>query len=231
MFKAKEQCRKALDNIPPHSVVYGRLGQHARRITSYHAAKQLFISPSPTLAQLRINALTDGKEIILPSPGLKDGFYLLRPFTIPFARLSFAVTFKGLLKYGRRLTLRDLGKLQIELLFAEALAVDEQGVRLGDGLGFFDLSCAILAQSHALHERPAAYALIDDEERFVKSLPSQDWDVRLDGFILPSGVHNIQGANFNNPCIYWDKIAAQRVRKITPLWELWQSLSHTDLAR
>jgi len=226
MFKAKEQCRKAFENIPAQADLYGRLGQYARQITSYHAAKQLLISPSPALVQLRINALSDGKSIILPSPGLQDGFYLLEPFTIPFTRLSFAVTFKGLLKYGRRLDRRDLEKLEIDLLFAEALAVDEQGVRLGDGLGFFDLSCAILAQSDALQAYPSAYAVIDDEERFVKFLPFEGWDVRMNGVILPSGVREIIDAGGNTYSIHWDRLPEKRIKKIKPLWQMWSVVRH-----
>ncbi len=157
----------------------------------------------------------------MPGPGLKEGFYLLKPFTIPFPKLSFAVTNKGVSQFGRRLAASDLDALAIDLLITDALAVDEYGTRLGDGLGFFDLSCAILAEHQALDVSHSNYAALDDETLLMPGpLPFDDWDVKMDGVILPTGVRDIANAGKKNYFIHWAQLPERRIKKIKPIWEL-----------
>jgi len=219
--------RQSLQNITANPGCHGRLAQYLRQIKSYHSARQLFISPAPMLAQLRINALNDGKDVIMPGPGLKDGFYLLKPFTVPFTKLSFAVSNKGLPKFGRRLAAGDLAALALDLLITDAWAVDEQGTRLGDGQGFFDLSYAIMTEHKALKDSCLKYAVLDNPERLLSEteLPTNDWDVRMDGVILPAGIMALPKAAKRNHPIYWDKLPRKRIKKLKPLWEIWRSLN------
>ncbi len=222
MFTTKEVARQALNHVTPNQAYHGRLGQHIRQINSYHQARQVFISPSAMLSQLRINALVDGKEIILPGPGLKEGFYLLKPFSIPFPKLSFAITMKGIPQFGKKLSTKDLGNLGIDLLITDALAVDEQGTRLGDGLGFFDLSYAILAENMALNAHCALYAVLDDDQRLLHfTLPFDEWDAKMNGVILPSGVKVINSLIDRNHQIFWNKIPKKKIKKMQPLWDIW----------
>ena len=66
------------------SVSQGRLAELLRRSPDYRSAKQIFVDPGPSLQQVRINCLADGKELIMPSAGLKEGFYFFKPYIIPF---------------------------------------------------------------------------------------------------------------------------------------------------
>lgn len=179
------------------------------------------------LAQVRINALNEGKDVIVPSPGLKDGFYLLKPFTIPFTKLPFAVSNKGLPRFGRQLTARDLHALALDLLITDARAVDERGTRLGDGRGFFDLSYAIMAAYKALKDSCLNYAVLDNPGRLLPgtTLPANEWDVMMDGVILPTGILAIPEAAEHNHPIYWDRLTKKRIKKLKPLWEIWRSLN------
>lgn len=197
----------------------GKVAEAVRRLPEYRQSRQLFISPAPALAQLRINALLDGKELIMPGPGLKEGFYRLRPFLLPFAKLSLAVSLKGVPSHGQLVYHQDLAGLAIDLLLTEALAVDGQGHRLGDGSGFFDLACAILNHCQALTATPVIWAV--GGAMAAAQLPVDPWDVRVHGLIGPQG-----GTFFPHrdplPAIDWQQLTMPRIKKMTPLWKEWE---------
>ncbi len=215
----KEDFRQALADISAYPALHGRLAQEFRRLTDYNKAANLFISPAPILSQIRINALIDGKKVIMPAAGLREGFYILTPYTIPFAKLNLAVSLKGLTSFGRRLHYADLAGLKIDLLVTEATAVSEKGERLGGGDGFFDLSSAALGASHALNVNPKVCAVIDNEARFVESLPRDSWDVPINILISPSGSKALS-EGFTTPDLDWRHIPAKRIKRLTPLWDI-----------
>lgn len=219
MGKSKDEWRQAY-----HGTSLGRDGKTAevlRSLDEYRRTRHVFIEPTPALAQMRINALLDGKQLILPGPGLRDGFYCLMPFVVPFPKLTFAVSIKGVPVYGKLLTREDLTGLDIGIMVAEALAVDASGVRLGDGSGFFDLACAILNHCGALSDsvRILAAAVANRPEQ----LPVDPWDVRMHGVLGPQGMQSFQHDE-GRPAIDWHQLTQQRIKKITPLWQEWKSL-------
>lgn len=155
----------------------------------------------------------------MPTAGLREGFYILTPYTIPFPKLTLAVNLKGLTNFGRRLHYADLAGLKIDLLITGATAVSKKGERLGGGNGFFDLSCAALSASHALNVKPAVCAVIDNEARFVESLPTAPWDVPINMLIKPSGSQPLS-EGFQAPDLDWRHIPAKRIKRLTPLWDI-----------
>jgi 5-formyltetrahydrofolate cyclo-ligase len=194
------------------------MAEAVRRLPSYRQCRQIFIAPDPGLAQLRINALLDGKELVVPGPGLKEGFYLLHPFRIPFGQLSYAVSLKGIPTHGQLLRHQELVQLAIDVLITDALAVDGAGNRLGDGSGFFDLACAVLQQAGALAEVPAIWAA--GVGVLPEQLPCDPWDVRMTGLLSDQGVLSFPPAA-RLPEIAWQELSRQRIKKLTPLWKEW----------
>lgn len=210
---ARAVCRRP--DFPP-----GPLAQALRGLEQYRRCRRLLAEPGPLLAQVRINALLDGKELLIPGPGLRDGFYLLRPFTIPFPSLPFAVSSRGLIRHGRRLGLPELAGLELELLVAAPLAVDAAGLLLGEGQGFFDLSLAILDQAGALHpeHRVAAAAPTAPPDWLLAADP---WDVRADYLLGPTGVVPVgQPVDHRRYPIFRQNLDPTRLRRISPLWQL-----------
>jgi 5-formyltetrahydrofolate cyclo-ligase len=202
--------------LPPN--VAGVLAQHLRSLPAYRQAGQIFVSPAPVLKQIRINALVDGKSLLMPGPSLHAGFYLLAPFTIPFPSLSQAVTSKGMTSYGRKLATRELADLRLDLLVADALAVDRRGYQLADGNGFFDLAAAILAATGALTPNCLVVALGPAAGR---DLPADPWDVPADYRLDDAGLTPCQPPPFPRPGpILWPALPPVRIRRITPLWQL-----------
>ncbi|MBU0486145.1 MAG: 5-formyltetrahydrofolate cyclo-ligase [Proteobacteria bacterium] len=205
----------------------GKAAEALRRLPIYRQAKQVFVGPDDVLTQVRINALLDGKELIMPAPGLKEGFFLLKPYSIPFMKLGHAVTYKGLADFGQRLSQEEIAGLQVGLLVAGAVAVDREGGRLGDGLGFFDLSCAIFTENNALALNVYLCALVD-EGQVVAQVPQDEWDVKLNVIITGEQVIELSAESFTGAKIIWDKLPPKRIRKITPLWNLSDHFGHEE---
>ncbi len=218
----KEEWRAALLAQGRAAANEGRRAEALRRLPVYRQSRRLFVSPAAELTQIRINALLDGKELIMPGPGLKEGFYLVKPFSVPFPRLKLAVSLRGVVLYGRLLRHEELPGLGIDLLLTEALAVDDQGGRLGDGSGFFDLAAAVLNQSGALS--PEAQVWAAGARHRPPALPLDPWDVPMHGLIEAEEVlvFSTSGAL---PGIYWQALPAARIKRLTPLWREWRRIA------
>jgi len=198
----------------------GRAAELLRRESAYRSARQIFVSPLPPLQQVRINCLLDGKDLIVPAPGLKDGFYLLKPYSVPFHQLPHSVSMKGFAKAGQRLTRLELGSLAISLLVTGAAAVDPQGNRLGDGLGFFDLSFAILAEMGAISRDALVATFIHAEQMVEQPLPAACWDVLTDIIVTKHQVYRPEHVTTSPRRIFWEHLPDKKIRKISPLWWL-----------
>ncbi len=210
---------------PPGQGDWGRLAQALRQLPAYRAAGRFFVSPAPELAQIRINALVDGKELLLPAPGLKDGFYGCRPYSIPFRDLAFATSLRGLPRFGRLLDNRALAKGgPVGLLVAEAVAVDPFGTRLGNGNGFFDLACAILADVGVFQPAQAeVWAVVGEGQLVTTPLPVAPWDVALDGVITPESTRRFIQPARPAPTVHWADLPKTWRRRLNPLWQLSQA--------
>jgi len=217
---AKQALREELALAAAARGLSGRIAELLRREPAYRGARQILVSPLPSLQQVRINALLDGKELIVPAPGLKDGFYLLKPYSIPFPQLAHSVSIKGFAKAGQRLSRPEVESLAVSLCITDAVAVDQQGNRLGDGLGFFDLSVAILAALGAISRDAVLVALVDAGQIMAKPLPVACWDVPLDIIISEQQVFRPQHVASPPRPIFWEHLPDRKIRKITPLWWL-----------
>jgi len=198
----------------------GKSAEIVRRLEKYRDAKRIFVGPTARLQQIRINALTDGKELLVPAPGLKEGFYLLAPYEIPFKHLAFAVGYNGLVQYGRKVAVEELCRQPVGLLLTDCLAVDPAGYFVGEGKGFFDLAVAILAELKGLSTDVEAYGLGEHEQLLGQEIEHYDWDVRLNGFITQDGISLNNAGSHAERKILWDMLPPKRIRKITPLWKL-----------
>lgn len=200
----------------------GRVAEGLRRLAGYRQAKQVLIDPSPLLKQARINALVDGKVLIMPGPGLKDGFYRLDPFTIKFAQLGKAISGRDLPDFGKRLASRqELADLEVSLLIGEGWAVDQRGYFLGEGKGFFDLSVALLCELGGVVEGFRVVMALLDTERLLKNLPFDPWDVGADVLLTADGEELLSREEKLPPTIVWEALSLDRIRRITPLWKLY----------
>ncbi|MBW2502881.1 MAG: hypothetical protein JRD39_08075 [Deltaproteobacteria bacterium] len=198
---------------------WGRAAELLRRQPSYQEAATVFAAPGEPLRQARINCLADGKNLVMPAPSLREGFYLLPARTISFKDIAAAVTFKGLPRYGRLLKNEAIGDLSVDLLLTDAVAVDAEGGRLGDGRGFFDLCCALLHELAGLAENPAALAFIREDQVSANLLPQDRWDIKMTGVVTPVGTRMF-GSRLQPAPVFWDQLTRDQIKRIDPLWKI-----------
>ncbi|MDG4474806.1 5-formyltetrahydrofolate cyclo-ligase [Thiovibrio frasassiensis] len=216
---SKEEVRADFLDAP-EGKSSGKVAELVRRLEKYREAKRVFVGPTARLQQVRINALIDGKELLVPAPGLKEGFYLLAPYAIPFKDLVYAVGYNGLVQYGRKVAVEELCRQPVGLLLTDCLAVDPAGYFVGEGKGFFDLAVAILAELRALAPGAEAYALGEPAQMLAQEIEHGAWDIRLNGFVTAEGVALQNADSQAERKILWDILPPKRIRKITPLWKL-----------
>ena len=217
-MSAKDSLRLELTAGPPASRFCGRIAEELRRLPVYRRAQQIFVDPAPCLKQIRLNALMDGRELVMPSPALKEGFYLLQAKTIPFTQRIQAVTPGGLNEFGRKLTLAECRNLQISLLVTSVTAWDESGNRLGGGQGFFDLSFAILTELQAISPDAVVCGVAGQSQK-IASVPVDPWDVKMDGVITEDGIDVFANDQIEGT-LFWEQLSAKRIRKMSLLWKL-----------
>ncbi|MBW2466833.1 MAG: hypothetical protein JRF02_05980 [Deltaproteobacteria bacterium] len=198
---------------------WGRAAEKLRRLESYRKAKTVFATPHGSLHQARINCIIDGKNLLMPGPGLREGFFLLAARSIAFKDVPAAVTYRGLAKYGHLLKVKSLEQFSVELLLTGALALDQMGGRIGDGQGYFDLCCALLQETACLGDGAYFMAFINDGQISPETLPQDKWDIKMSGAITPSRLLLFEPSG-QQPQIYWDMLPRDRIKRIDPLWKL-----------
>ena len=198
---------------------WGRAAEKLRGLHHYRNAATVFATPAESLHQARINCLVDGKNLVMPAPSIRTGFFLLPARTIPYKELSAAVTYKGLEKHGQLLKTTALPELSVALLLTDSLAIDLAGGRLGDGNGFFDLCCALLHETGGLHQDWTALSIIREEQISRDLLPQEAWDIKMSGAITPTGIHTFDPP-LQKPQIFWDALSQDRIKRIDPLHKL-----------
>jgi 5-formyltetrahydrofolate cyclo-ligase len=201
---------------PPH---WGKTAEKLRKLGTYRDAATVFATPHESLHQARINCLTDGKNLLMPGPSVREGFFLLRAHSIPFKDISVAVTYKGLEKYGQLLKGSSISKLPADLLLTDSLAIDLEGGRIGDGYGFFDLCCAILQELDGLGHDAGILTFIREEQISQEILPQDPWDIKMTGAITQTSILQFDPPN-PKPEIFWDALPNDRIKRIDPLWKL-----------
>ena len=73
---------------------------------------------------------------------------------------------------------------EVDLMIIPAAAVDETGMRLGWGRGYYDKTLG------SMERRPPVYAVVFDSE-FVEQVPSDAQDERVDGVVTPTRIIDI----------------------------------------
>jgi len=199
---------------------WGRVAEKLRGLAPYRNAVTVFATPHESLFQARVNCLVDGKNLLMPGPCIRDGFFLLTAHSVPFKDLSAAVTYTGLKNHGLRLKDNLFPEHAVDILLADSLSVDTEGGRIGSGDGLFDLSCALLHELGGLRRNAAVLTFIREEQISPEPLPHDKWDIQLDLAITPDRAMHF-ATSARNPRIFWDMLSMDRIKRIDPLWKLY----------
>jgi len=202
------------------AVQWGKVAQKLRGLPAYREAATVFTTPEKSLHQARINCLADGKNLIMPGPSIRAGFFLLPARSIPFKDIPAAATYKGLAEKGQLLKSFAVAELSVGLLLTDSLAVDRNGCRIGDGNGFFDLCCALLQELGGLPQKWSALTFIRDGHISDEPFPQDPWDIKVAGAITQADKYLFEQPA-QKPRIFWDALSRDRIKRIDPLWKLY----------
>ena len=229
--KSKQRIRnevwKKLLEVGVSKLTYGHIpifkgqekaAQNLRKLQVYANAKRVFIPSDQAQYRARVNAVEDGKTLIMATPGLKDGFYQVDRSV---ANYRLAVQSHQVSKHAKKLhtSYESIGK--IDLLLTGAGAVSRQGERIGKGTGFFDKEYAILREIGCVEEDTPIIALVHDLQVY-DSLPFEEGkDVPVDYIVTPQKVIKVERRLSRPTGIDWDYVKKSNLaRKMRPFKEL-----------
>jgi len=195
-----------------------KAAQNVRRLQAYKTSKNIFLSPDKPLVQVGVNALNDGKTVIMPTGGLRNGFFALHRSFIAMPKACVAVSSPGIAKFGRPAITKKTSRLDIDLVITGLVGVDQNGNRLGDGTGFFDLEYAILHELSCIRNGIPVVGICHTEQ-IVDEVVSSPWDVPLDTIVTQDGSRSFAKKDKKN-AILWEHLSEKTVKNITLLYQL-----------
>ena len=208
----------------PHGTIptfpgQNKAAERLRRLEVYQQARTIMVPPDQAQLQVRINALLDGKRLIMATPGLRDGFYLLEKDIVKVKDWRSAARSSGVQRFGRRLgTARpEIG--EVDCMATGAVAVGLQGERIGKGSGYFDLEYMILREIGSVGEATPICALVNDPQ-ILEQVPMEAKDVAVDFIITPTRVITVERTLMRPAKITWDELHERHIKGMRPLKEL-----------
>ncbi|OYT61583.1 MAG: 5-formyltetrahydrofolate cyclo-ligase [Thermofilum sp. ex4484_15] len=207
--------------------VYGRIpnfkgaeiaSRRVLELQEWRVAKVVFISPDSPQRPLRKLALKQGKVVIVPTPRLREGFIVLEPRSLPKRILTFVSTIKGAFKYGKKVELRKLPK--VDLMVTGSVAVDVYGTRVGKGGGYSELEYAILKELKLISEITPIITTVHDVQVLRQRIPRSPYDLGIDYIVTPNRIIRCLNPRPKPKGIYMEFLDNKKLEEIPVLKEL-----------
>lgn len=200
------------------------------RLTShryYQNAKIIFIAPDNCIERLRLQALKDGKTVLMTTYSIKRGFWLLDPTKIAPELYPYAAMLDGMEQLARPVSLDDIATLpSVDYLVTGTGAINHEGVRFGKGHGFFDVEWAILYTLGLITKDTPAAAVVHDCQLLDETLYPDTFDTVADVVFTPTRTIEVCGPQKPTCGILWDRLDPHMFQTIPPLQELKRSGRH-----
>ncbi|XP_026470436.1 methenyltetrahydrofolate synthase domain-containing protein-like [Ctenocephalides felis] len=192
--------------------------QRLSELDVFKQAKTVLVNPDKPLECVRILALEEGKQLVVPVPRLQSG--LLTKIVMPENNSKYhvrrAITRKGL---NEAPTVDLNSDINIDLLIIGSVAVSRNGLRIGKGRGYTDLEFAIMQHAKALNQDSLIITLVHDCQ--VKDdMPSALFgahDVPVDIIITPTETIMVSGRPPRPTHIMWNLISERRLNTVNAL--------------
>jgi 5-formyltetrahydrofolate cyclo-ligase len=183
----------------------------------FKAARTVKINPDAPQRPLRLRALRAGKRVLVPTPRLRGGFYLLDPSAIPPNRLLAAASISGFDRYGQPLALDALPPIDLVVMGSVAVAPD--GARVGKGEGYAELEYATLRTLGRLGADTPVCTTVHDVQ-VVEAIPVEPFDVPVDLIATPTRLVPTATPYPRPAGILWDRLDPARAAEMPVLAEL-----------
>ncbi len=132
-------------------------------LEEWKKARVIFSAPDSSLRSVRWEALKEGKILIVAAPRLK-GFYLLEK--VPVEKRFEAASVTGFDKFGKKVA-KPAELPKVDLYVTGAVAVDQQGNRVGEGTGYGDQEESLLSEAGLMDAVTPRVALVHDAQVFT----------------------------------------------------------------
>ncbi|SMC76366.1 5-formyltetrahydrofolate cyclo-ligase [Rhizobium sp. RU36D] len=194
-----------------------RLTAHA----FYRDAQFIFITPDNCLDRLRLQALKDGKTVLMTTYSIKRGFWVLDPKTISPELYLYASTLDGMERVGRPVDLNDIaGMPAVDYMVTGTGAINHEGVRFGKGHGFFDAEWGMLYQLQRISTQTPCAAVVHDCQVLSETLTPDVYDTVVDVIFTPTRTISVKDPHKPTCGIIWDRLDQHMYDTIPPLQEL-----------
>ncbi len=207
--------------------VYGRIPNF---VGAEEAARKLFntsiwrksrvvkVNPDSPQQPVRLQALRQGKILIMPTPKIRSGFILIDPQVIPQRMIKRASTIRGAFQLGRIFDREKVLRLpKIDLIVIGSVAVDKYGTRIGKGGGYAELEYAVLKELNKIDDDTPVATTIHDTQLLDERLPREKHDLPVDMIITPSRILRALQPYPKPKGIYWELLSYEKIKSIPVL--------------
>lgn len=187
----------------------------------YRDARLIFITPDNCVERLRLQALRDGKTVLMTSYSIKRGFWLLDPAEIDPADFVYASTLDGMERVARPVSLADIaGMPDVDYMVTGTGAINHEGVRFGKVHGFFDAEWGMLYQIGRVDPSTPCAAVVHDCQVLSETLHPDVFDTVADIIFTPTRTIEVTDPHKPTCGIIWDRLDPHMYKTIPPLREL-----------
>jgi 5-formyltetrahydrofolate cyclo-ligase len=187
----------------------------------YRNSKLIFIAPDNCIERLRLQALRDGKKVLMTTYSIKRGFWLLDPDVMSPDDFVYASTLDGMERVGRPVTLAEISTMQpVDCLVTGTGAINHEGVRFGKGHGFFDVEWGMLFKLGRITVNTPAAAVVHDCQLLTEKLHPEVFDTVADVIFTPTQTIHVENPHKPTLGIMWDVLDPHMYETIPPLQEL-----------
>lgn len=169
----------------------------ARRVTSldeWRHAKRVFCAPDNSVERLRLEALSSGKSVLVPTYGLRRGFVSLDGSVLSPSDLRHAASLDGMESYGTTLGPGDLRRFgKVELIITGATAATTDGRHIGGGQRYLALEWSMLEQLGLVSTTVPVVAIVH-ECQLVDEVVKADHDCLIDFIATNSRMIHVWGS-------------------------------------
>ena len=145
----------------------------------------IFVSPDTAQHNVRKKAFYDGKDLIMPTPKLLNGYIQLNSSRTN-GNEEEASTIEGAFKHGRKITSIPY----IDMVVEGSVAVDTYGGRLGKGGGYGDIEISYLKNNNLIgKETPIATTV--HEIQIIERVPTEPHDEKINMIVTPERILRI----------------------------------------
>lgn len=195
-------------------------GKTVASLPEFVTSRVVKVNPDKPQEEVRYQVLSLKKELLVPTPRLKNGLFnrLTNNNNLSNKDLKVLASRQGIDTKSKPVPIGE--KLTIDLVIIGSVAVDKLGHRIGKGEGFADLEFALAASHHAaVNQNTIVISTVHDCQVF-ESLPENlftDHDVPVDILVTPTEIIRVENRLPKPTRIIWNLLTEEKLKQVSLL--------------